>query len=270
LGLDTQINIFLKKNTGFEISFDIFALNKPKYIKNMKNIFILLILPVCMMVTGCKKTPLACISADKAEVIIGETVTFGSCASDSEKTLWDFGDGITAEGETASHEFSKEGVFLVTATSFSKKDKKWDKASVLITVKNRHLSKIVLKGFPAKKMSGSDWDASGFGSTIEPEVFVSLKLAASSEWQLETFSLPSAIPGNLPHTWDYSPQNVLLTNADWKIELKDDDRVGGVGGTEVMATWTVNLATAAAIGNIITLTNTSNISGNAVIELHFH
>lgn len=234
----------------------------------MKKIVVLLLLPAGLLISGCKKTPIASISADKKSIMMGETVTFTSAATNSTKTTWDFGDGATAEGESASHPYASTGVFLVTATSYSKKDKKWDKASLLITVKGRYLTKIVLTGFPSKKSSGSDWDGSSFGSTIEPEVFISLKLAGT-DWKLETPYLDSAIPAEIPYTWDYTPDNIFLADASWTVDMIDDDRVGGVGGTESIDTWTSNLATATASGNKITLTNTTNTSGNAVVELHF-
>lgn len=234
----------------------------------MKKTLLLLLLPAGLLMSGCKKMPVASISADKKSVVMAETVTFTSNATNSTKTTWDFGDSSTGEGESITHAYTATGTYLVTATSYSKKDKKWDKASLLITVKGRYLSKIVLTGFPLTKASGSNWDGGNFGSTTEPEIFISLKLAGS-DWMLQTSTIDAAVPADLPFTWDYTPQNIFLTDANWTVDMTEDDRVGGVGGTESIATWTSNLATASASGNVITLTDTTNPSGNAVVELHF-
>jgi PKD repeat protein len=242
----------------------------------MKKILVLLMLPAILIsFTGCRKTPVSCISADKKEITEGGEVAFTSCATDAARVVWDFGHGTTVEGESATHKFTKAGVYLVTATSYSKKDKRSDKASVLITVnappapKSRYLTKVVLKGFPLKKPDGSNWDTS-IGSSPEPDVFIQLKLN-DQNWSLRTSTIGNAKEADLPSTWYYAPENIFMVDSQWIVEIRDDNGLTyfGSGGSDLITEWTSNLSTATATGGVITLTNTSNPSGSAIVEIHF-
>src|SRR5690606_468360 len=101
----------------------------------MKKLLFLIALPMAFMITSCKNQPAACFSSDKTSVEIGETVSFESCATDAETIEWDFGDGTTAEGESAAHSWDAPGTYLVQMKVLSKKDKKIDRFSATITVK---------------------------------------------------------------------------------------------------------------------------------------
>lgn len=209
---------------------------------------------------SCKKDPLGCASADKSSVLTGESITFTSCSENSERISWDFGDGNAEEGNSVSHSYSTAGTYLVKMTAYSKKDKDWDKTSMLVTVTDppvpakRYLTKIILKSFAAKNSGGNDWDSGAelLVSGPEPDVNVEFGLT-SGEWSVTTSNISDATTADVPKTWEYSPQNIYLSSVSWDIIINESDALG----SEEMAKWTINPATQSATNNIISLSNSS-------------
>ncbi|MCS6934100.1 MAG: PKD domain-containing protein [Chitinophagales bacterium] len=230
----------------------------------MKKLVLFLSLPALLFIASCSKQPVACIKVSKTSVEIGETLNFESCASDASNYEWDFGDGTTATTQNASHSWNTPGVYIVQLRVTSKNKKKADRYSVAITVKGytRYITKIVLKGFSAKKPDNSDWDGGAFGNPA-PEVFVRLT-PADGGGDVSTPTKNNITTADLPHTWNLSTQNIYLSNQNWTIELRDDDSLGSTFISELMSTWTTNLATAGSNG-VISLTNSSGYS----LEIHY-
>jgi hypothetical protein len=218
---------------------------------------------VSLIVLSCQKQPEACFKADKTKADIGQTVKFTSCSENAKIIEWDFGDGSTAEGETASHSWNAPGSYIVQMKVLSKNQKKVDRFSSVITIKGytRYLSKIVLKEFPEKKQDSSNWDNS-FGQNPEPDVFVRLKLEAGG-WQFDTPVKTDIKAADLPYTWNLTQENLYLSNQNWIIELRDDDSFGSTFATELMSSWTKNPANSGGNG-IISLTATGYS-----VELHY-
>jgi PKD repeat protein len=223
----------------------------------MKKLLVICALPLALTFSSCKKNPVACFTADKTSVEIAETVTFESCATDANIIEWDFGDGATAEGESATHAWTIPGTYVVQMKVLSKNDKKSDRYSVAITVKGytRYLTKAVLKAFPANKPDNSTWDGSSFGSSPEPDVLIRFRLANDSNWEYNSSVKSNIQASDLPYTWNLTQQNIYLSNQSWTIELRDDDSFGTNLASELMNSWTVNPATSGSDG-IITLTAT--------------
>jgi len=220
------------------------------------NLFVLLA-GLSLTVASCKKQPIACILTEKKSVDINEPINFESCASDADGIAWDFGDGTTADGKTASHSWSAPGTYIVQMRATSKGGKKADRYSVAITVKGytRYVTKVVLKGFAAKKPDNTDWDGSGvIAGGPAPDVY--FKLAAADGSGDYTSSTKSNITTNdLPFTWNVTQQNIYLSNQNWTIELRDDDSFGSSFVSELMTTFTSNLATTGSNG-VVSLSNT--------------
>jgi PKD repeat protein len=226
----------------------------------------LFFLPVLFLVASCTKQPEACFTADKTKVDISETVNFESCAKDADAINWDFGDGQTAAGSTASHAWTNPGTYIVQIRAVSKGGKKVDRYSIAITVKGytRYLTKAVLKAFPVKKADGSNWDnATVISTTTEPDILITFKLAAGG-WEQSTAIKTNITPADLPYTWNLTQSNIYLSNANWTIELRDDDSLGSSFITELMTSWAINPATDGS-GGVITLTNAQGYS----LELHY-
>lgn len=235
---------------------------KIKFIKNTASIIALA--AITLLLSNCTKQPEACLTASKKVVSVGESINFTSCSENTEKAVWNFGDGSAEiEGNTASKSFNTPGNYLVELRTFSKKDKKWDRTSVLIQVKGpkkRFLKRIRIEAFPNLKPDGSTWDAI---LNTDPDIFVSMRLD-SSNYSFNTSVVSDAKLNQLPLVWEYSPLRILLVNAEWKIQMRDDDQIVGLGGSELMAEFTSNLATAPASNNMISLTQV-----NATIKIEF-
>jgi PKD repeat protein len=213
-----------------------------------------------------KKLPSACFIADKTEIEVGQTVNFTSCSKETVKMEWDFGDGITATGESASHTYQKAGVYIVQVRAYSKKDKATDRYSAAITVKDppppppakkRILTTITINSFPQTKPDNSNWD--GFPSTgnaVNPDLYVKMELI-NGNWNYASSELSNATQSNLPYTWDLSPSNIKLTNQNWKISLIDNDALTGLGNGDTLLTQIINPYTISTTGGKFTLSNTS-------------
>lgn len=224
----------------------------------MRKAIIFLILSLLNLLVSCsKKNPVACFTASKTTVDIGETVSFESCATDAESIEWDFGDGTTAEGNTASHAWSSPGTYIVQMKVFSKKEKKFDRYSVAIKVRGytRYLTKAILKTFPTTKPDNATWDGSGFGASPEPDVYLRFRTAQDSNWEFTTSVKMNIQNAELPYTWMLTQFNIYLSNQNWTIELRDDDSFGTNIASELMTSWTINPATSGSNG-IISLTAT--------------
>ncbi len=248
----------------------------------MKKIFALIFVIPSLVMVSCRKQPTACISADKTAIMIGETVNFASCATDAESVSWDFGNGNKAEGTTVSQTFNAAGSYLVTMTAKSKKDKKWDKASVVINVKepakDRFITKILLKSFPATPPQGGTWDTTqtipGFslplpGNGPEPDLVVTFKTADNS-WTLNLGTSNDVPQSQLPLTWNYAQQWIRVTDQDYQFVIADNDFTANPGlppsvnfYTATMKTFTFNPKTA-------TLTNGRLILSEDGYEVEIH
>ncbi len=221
----------------------------------MKNKIFLFVLPLIFFAASCTKQPAACFSANKTTADIGETVTFSNCATDASSYQWDFGDGSKAEGESASHTYTKAGVYIVQLKTLSKDKKKLDKYSVAITVNgnNRYLTKIVLKKYAETKPGGSDWDSPspipGVTVNSEPDVFVRLSLAAGG-WSFNTSTKTDIKSTELSYPWNLAQQNIFMAADGWNVDIRDEDNFGT--SSETMHLFFIaNPATAGSEGKIV-------------------
>lgn len=249
----------------------------------MKKIITLFMTAIVLVsVNSCKKEPLSCASADKSSALTDETIVFTSCAENAVKIAWDFGDGTKEEGNTVSHAYSKAGNYLVQSTAYSKKDKKWDRSALMVSISDppvapppppptkRYLTKIVLKAIPNKKANGDDWDGSfGVGtSSSDPSVLLKLD---SGGWSMSSATIPNITQNGLPVYWNFLPDNITLINEKWSIEIWDDAYGNPLydTGAELMNSWTsINLSTYTASGGIISLSYGTS-PDNYAIDIYF-
>jgi hypothetical protein len=227
----------------------------------MKNKLFLLVLPLIFFAASCSKQPSACFTASKTSVDVGESVTFSNCATDASSYEWDFGDGAKSNEESASHSWTKPGVYVVQLKTLSKDKKKLDKYSVAVTVNgnNRYLTKVVLKKYAEKKSDGSVWDTPSVipGVTINPEadIFVRISLAAGG-WSFNTSTKNDIKNADLPFTWNLSQQNLFMAADSWNVDVRDEDNFGA--SSESMNLFFVaNPATAGSEGKIVLTDNAS-------------
>lgn len=222
-------------------------------------------LALISILASCSKDPEACFDASSSNVTVGTAITFTSCANNGSKVLWDFGDGTKGEGENVSHAYDRGGVYLVEMKVYSKKEKSWDRATRIINVgagKTRFLSKIEVNSFNINKPDGSTWDAL---VNTEPDIFIDYGIANSGNTFVTT-TFNDAKLNQLPLVWDFgpNPNKVILTDANWRFQMRDAD----ITGSELMEEFSINPLTAVATspGKLV-LTNQNNQITISFIEL---
>jgi PKD repeat protein len=241
---------------------------------NKKQITIAL-LAVTVLAACKKKLPIACITSPKTEALVNEDISFTSCATDAAKISWGFGDATTADGESATHKFTKAGTYAVNQRVTSKKDKASDNAVVIVTIKDvppappappepapkfRYLTKIVLKSFSALNGSAK-WDAGtlGFGQS-DADLFVNFSVDGTVLFHSEV--IIDAAQAILPKTYNLSSFNIKLESKPYTLDIGDDD--GSNTGWDKIKALTSNLGTAAATNGKITL-----VDGDCSIDVYF-
>jgi hypothetical protein len=240
-----------------------------------KYIFILSVLGIMGSMSSCKKYPEACLTIDKTEITLGESITVTDCSENSERAVIDLGDGMVHEGNSHSHTYTKEGSYLVTLKAFSKKDKYNNSASRLVTVnpvpvppppappKVRYLSGIRLLAYPPTKPGGGAWDSGN-----DPDIRMRVSIQ-NSNFGFTTSTQTDLATVALPFTWDYSPSPFKLTDANWTLRMFDfDPGILGIGDSEeLMAEWTINPSSVTISGNRITLSTTDGALVELLLEL---
>ena len=196
--------------------------------------------------SSCNKKPLACISMSKSVYTIGEVVSLSSCTIDADRIIWSFGDGSAqVEGESASHAFTQAGTYLVELKALSKKDKKWDRSSVLITVnsaKTRYLTRIQLNSYNINNTLGTTWDAT---PNQNPDLVIEYGLDSSATRYMTNPVINDVALNQLPVNWDFSASSAkpILSNNDWRIVLLDSDGTVLVPAYETMSVFKFNPGT---------------------------
>lgn len=220
------------------------------------------------LLSSCSKKPLACITVSKSIYTVGEAVNLTSCAVDADRIVWSFGDGSAEmEGESVTHTFSQAGSYLVEMRALSKKDKKWDRSNVIITVnsaKTRYLTRIQLNSYNINNPSGASWDAA---PNTNPDLLVEYGLDSSATRYTTNPVISDVSLNQLPINWDFSASSAkpILSNNNWRIVLLDSDGTILQPSFESMAIFKFNPATIAASSPGKIVLNDSNYQ----LELSF-
>jgi len=224
---------------------------------------------VIATLASCNPQPQACISTTKANYAIGESAIFVSCSLDAERIVWNFGDGSPEfEGESASHTFTTSGTYQVELKALSKKDKKWDRATLLVNIAEnptRYLTRIQLNSFNINNSQGQTWD---MPPQTNPDVVISYGIEGSASFSFTNPVINELALNQLPIFWDFSTTvaKPVLSDINWVISILDNDGLGvGTPALEVMNSFTLNPGTASpSEPGIIRLTQS-----NFQIELHY-
>lgn len=208
------------------------------------------------LLSSCSKTPQACISVSKSVYLVGESASLSSCSVDAERVLWNFGDGSAeSEGASVSHTFTQPGTYLVEMRALSKKDKKWDRSSVIITVnsaKTRYLTRIQLNSYNINNPSGTTWDVA---PNSNPDLIIEYGLDSSATRYTTNPVINDVALNQLPVNWDFSASTnkPILSNNNWRIVLLDSDGTILQPSYETMAIFKLNPASiqASSPGKII-------------------
>jgi len=199
-----------------------------------------------VFLSSCAKTPQACIEVTKSVVRAGESISFLSCNDDADSYEWNFGDGNKATGNLASHSFEAQGTYLVQLIAYSKKEKRWDKSQIIISVVppvKRYLKGFRLNSFNISNLNGQSWDM-GAVPLSNPDVFISYGIEASQAFNSTNAVLDLSL-NQCPIVWDLSliGNRIELQNASMFIQLRDFD---AAQQSELMHEFTFNPFTSIA------------------------
>ncbi|MBI3518896.1 MAG: PKD domain-containing protein [Bacteroidetes bacterium] len=87
--------------------------------------------------SNCMKKPMACVDSATKTGTVGQAVSFdASCSMNAAHYEWDFGDGATSSGSSASttHAYNSAGTYTAKLKAMTKKMKKQDEKTITVTV----------------------------------------------------------------------------------------------------------------------------------------
>lgn len=217
-----------------------FSFDPKRNCMKILNLSRLAALAMLFIMASCTKEPQACFTVSTSNVNVNEVITFTSCAQDADRIVWNFGDGTTKDGTSLQHAYTKEGTYQVEMKALSKKDKKWDRSTVIINVvnKQRYLSRVTINSYNISNSTGSPWDAS---PDLGPDVFMELSVDSSISKININPTANNIQLSQLPVFWDLNANGLIpLSNQNWKLNLIDNDGTILQPASEVMATFVFN------------------------------
>ena len=90
-----------------------------------------------------KEVVVACVTADKSEILTNEVVQFTNCSENYLTAEWDFGDGNESEIGNKSHRYTKSGEYIVRLRVLDEEGNA-SEASTSVKVHDVKLSKITI------------------------------------------------------------------------------------------------------------------------------
>lgn len=101
------------------------------------------------IVTGCKKVkdPVACFTASPSNVAVNSAVSFTNCSENAKSYEWNFGDGSSANGSSASHIYTSPGTYSVTLTAFGEETDDQTTSQVTVTGNDPNVPLCVQQNF---------------------------------------------------------------------------------------------------------------------------
>ena len=180
---------------------------------------------------ACKKEPVACATADKTLVAVGEEITFTNCSVDADEYKWNFGDGLTSGVGTIAHAYDVVGIYAVTLSAYSEDKELVDEVFFEITVGEKYMAKIKINSLNFKDENGNQWDTSG-----GPDCYF-LWGPVNSQYEYATTPISEVSTASLPIEWDVSDQNIKIEDKLMTYTIADDD---GNGNYQNMMLWIAN------------------------------
>lgn len=87
--------------------------------------------------SSCMKEPMACVDNATKTGTVGQSISFdASCSMDAMHYEWEFGDGATGSGASATitHAYNSVGTYTAKVRAMSKNMKKEDSKTITVTV----------------------------------------------------------------------------------------------------------------------------------------
>lgn len=167
--------------------------------------------------SSCRKQPAAEFTASNVNPAVGDNVMFTNSSADAFSYEWDFGDGMTSTDKSPMHSYTAPGSYVVKLTAYSKKEKKSDDATAVVTVSNNSaityngntytLADGLLQYFgDYYSMNNGNYDVILFSSGISY-----LNEQFSGTGDLLYFEMLSLQTGLVNSDYDYDPQDTYAT-----------------------------------------------------------
>ena len=103
---------------------------------------LIITITIITLLSNCRKQPTVGFSLDDETPQSDQVLSFLNETVDAETYEWDFGDGFTSIEENPTHLYDEAGVYTVTLTAYSKKQKKSSTYAKTITVSSSTLDLI--------------------------------------------------------------------------------------------------------------------------------
>jgi PKD repeat protein len=181
---------------------------------------------------GCTEPPEACFTPSTNLVDINSEVSFENCTEPvAQSYAWTFGDGATSTEVSPKHTYTTEGQFLVGLTAKAKSSANDDLTETLVVGAQRLFASAQIINLPTTNPSGGQWDPAD-----NPDIAVRFAKGSTTLYQSATQTDVALV---FPLTVPPPTTTLVLSPEAWTVTVLDIDS----GSEEVMATFTVNLAT---------------------------
>lgn len=92
------------------------------------------IISIVLFFVSCMKEPTACFTAPSSATAGSSVAVDAGCAEDAHHIEWDFGDGGTATGTTATHVYNTAGNYTIKCTAHPKRGHMTHEVTKTITI----------------------------------------------------------------------------------------------------------------------------------------
>lgn len=192
----------------------------------------------------------ACFSANKSKAYPNEAISFSNCSTGAVSYQWDFGDGTTSTETNPTKTYTTTGTYTVKLSSYTSTPATGNSSiTTTIQIGQRYLTKVRIENLPTTNTLGNPWDT---GSAADLKFYFG-KASNTTGYDYITTEQTDA---TLPCEWDFTSQNIVLTNENWKFKISDVD---GSSEEEIGNTPSFNPTTMGSNGAITFTSSNSTI-----------
>ena len=172
-----------------------------------------------LLLASCdRRQPKACVEASAVTTEVDVVLSMENCSEKASFYRWDFGNGSGSESESPKTSYQALGDFDVTLYAYSANGFNIDSSTVQIQVRNRYLDRVVISSIDFQQSNGMQWDGDGSG----PDVKMRFRPNSTLFWDFETETTLNIEEGDLPLTFEYSADDVLIESNNWVFELLEE------------------------------------------------